>query len=742
MKRFIFLICIIAVYQSLEAEVYISFNAMGPSKTTLKFSNINWWVEYQFDSTGNFNSPIFRTKISKGSWTDTVMGLRLNKTYYFRSRQVRSDGTVMSNWVNTTYNTARYPLAQFINSGNFVNYVTYPLHKFTYNYFNKADFWYDVSPDFNSPLVYKTSRANDYSPIYLPMYGKYDTLYIRAKVDDDFDSLPWKTVMLVKAFKPILSTAGKSPCNDSSKFNVDLIYNFPTTFSSNTWKTYVIYKGQLDSFAFKSFSKSYELTDNSPFTVITNGQFSEDTFSGSFTDTTLLEDPLKLNQALNYKINTVPNMSILIYPGDCNTGIELELHSDSTYSNLLSTQYKNNKSSGSALQFLTNWSYFDGSALRYRIIRCGIKGKWFNIPTGNYKPSIGYPIQLGVDTTNSSWTISHNNYILGKQLEIEHDIHIDFITSKKRTYIINDTSKFKLESLFGNYNFVRCRIIDGTYKSQWSNTVSKKFTLGSISKPSNHFTQPSWICQSNTYIFSGLQMRFGHSSGQMKYMVLNPQNMFTDIYDFADGDTVYYQLRLFTPIDTSSWSIVFKHIFKGSVDKCFVPWINYNGYQNGLDTFLLSWKDKNPVYTTGFKIYLGPSKREFKGEIELPKTQSSFVIVRKSYPSNWYFALYPACVSPMTYTTIEPEWYPLNGQNTNLDMVYIPEIYYSLESGTVFNNSETAYSIKLYDNMGRLIMETSIEAGGSHSLSGINEGIYHIQYDNQFKHSQQSILIQ
>lgn len=741
MKRIIFLLITSFTFVVSQAQVSINFNVIGPSTVELRFSDIHYWVEYQCDTTSNFNSHYLRTKISKGSWTDTITKLKLGRVYSFRSRHVRSDGTIMSDWKGVTYFTATYPLNQYFSSGLYVNYVNIPIHKFIFPYFNQMDLWYDITPNFNSPYLTKVSRSNDFTQILIPMYGPYDTLYVRSRVSDVYDSLPWKTVMLIKDFKPNYTLTSRNPCNDSTKFRVELQCNFYSSFTNYDWKTYIKYGNTIDSVNTNFFNKPIDLVDNSSITIITNTQFYDDTFSGYMNDTTIVDDPLKLNQALQYVISTTTSTTISFINYDCNTGIELEHHTDTNYINKISTQYKNNKTSFSQIQFVTNWSQFTGTALRYRIIRCGIKGKWFNIPPGNYVPVISKPMQIGIDTTQSQWTIYRSNFISGKNIEIEHDINVNFNSPKKRTYLISDKQNFNLESLFGNFNFVRCRLVDGPFKSAWSNVVSKQFTNGGVNKSNNNFTQPIWSCIITVPYFSGMHMRFGHSSSAMKTFIPKP-SQFPDTFDFVEGDTVFYQLRRFTSIDTSNWSGVLKDVYKGNSSFCFIPWITYNGYQNGKDTFYLKWKDKNPSYTSGFKLYIGPSKLNFKGEIDIPKSQSSFLIDRKKYPANWYFALYPACSMYKNYTTLVPEWYSFNGWGTSLNSTEITEIYYSTESQTIFNNSDRVYSIKIYNNIGQLIQFTDVQPNSIYTFNDFPSGVYHLQFNNYFNYFQESILIQ
>lgn len=736
------LVCLLLSTSSFIAssQVFITFPTLGPSNPELRFSSNNYWIEYQFDTTSDFNSYLFRTKICPGKSTDTVMRLKLGRTYYFRSRQIETNGTPINNWWNTQYSTANYPLSNFFTSKQEVNYITYPLHKFTYAYTNKAEFWYDIRADFKSPYLVKTTINNNPNPILLPTF-KYDTLYIRSKVYDVYDSLPWKTAILVRDYRPDAYISPNSPCNDSSKFYVDYFYNFNSTFKNNTWKSYISYGNYRDSSINSNYMKSFVLTDNQPVRIISQGQFSEDTFSGSFTDTTYLNDPLRLNSPLSYYIFTTPGIRIRIHPNVCNTGIELELHSDSTYTNLLSKQYKNNTTSGNPLLFSTSWDFYNAYALRYRIIRCGIKGAWFNIPKDAYYPSISHTIQKDVDSSNSTWTINHSNVLTGKTLEVELDINSQFNSQKKKTYRIRDTSVFYLESLFGRINFVRCRIIDGPQSSHWSNVTYKGFTQNSITTAYSLFTQPQYTVTPNVPGFNGFQMLFGHKSNQLKYSIKNLPLQTPDTFDFVDGDTVYYKLRRYTPIDTSSWGAIIKGIYIGRSGVCFTPFILYNGYQNQLDTFHIRWKEKNPKYAQGYQMIFGPAKNNYKGIIDLPKTQFEYTINRQQFPANWYFSVYPACSSPNTYSGLTQDWYPLNGQNTTISEINSNLVFYSQASNSIINNSEDAFQFNLYDNLGRLINSGTIDPNATILLQTIDPGVYHLELRQGMNQLQQKILI-
>ena len=739
MNRLI-IVCLLVFSSSFIAssQVSMSFPAAGPSNPVISFNKINYWVEYEFDTISTFNSHLYRTKICKGKYTDTVMRLKLARTYHFRCRQIDNKCNPVSDWYYTQYSTANYPLSNFFDSKVPV-YINYPFHKFTYAFSNKADFWFDTQADFKSPRAVKTTILNNLNPTFLPAY-KYDTLYIRSKVYDINDSLPWKTAMLIRDFKPDAYFSPYIPCNDSTKFYTELFYNINSTFRNNTCKSYISYGTYSDSAISTNYIKSMVLVDNQAVRIISVMQFNEDTFSGSFTDTTYLSNPLSLGSALSYNIFTTPNTSIRINTNACNTGIELELHSDSTYSNLISSQYKNNKTTSSPLLFQTAWDYFNPYALRYRIIRCGIKGQWFNIPK-YYIPNIAHSEPLSVDTTNSKWTIFHNNVLTGKTLEVEHDINAFFNSPKKKSYQIKDSSSFILESLFGRHNFVRCRIKDGPMSNNWSNTTFKYFTNKTITDANTTFSQPLWTCTPKVLGYSGFQMIFGRAENKLIYSIKSMPLQSPDTFDFVDGDTVYFKLRRYTPIDTSAWGPVLKGVFRGDINLCFVPYITYNGYQNGLDTFHIKWKEKNPLYAKGYKLYFGPEKNTYKGIIDLPKTQFSYTINRKQYPANWYFSVYPTCNTPNNYSGIPQVWYPLNGINTGIENNFISTVFYSQQSGRVINNSDETFTFKLFDNLGRMIEAGSIHALESIALPSIDPGVYHLELDNGQQQFQQKILI-
>ncbi|MCC6817763.1 MAG: T9SS type A sorting domain-containing protein, partial [Bacteroidia bacterium] len=675
-------------------------------------------------------------KIAKGTWTDTVMGLKLGRNYNFRSRQIRSDGSAQSNWSGTIYTTAYYPLSNLYRSGQYSNIITSPINKITQAYYPETQIWFDVLPDFSSPNAIKTSRANSSTPVYIPLYTNHDTFYMRSKVVDKDDSLPWKTIQIITDFKPTISINSSNPCNDSSIYYISIYYNMSSTFQNNNCISYIEYNNKIDSNINRFYTKSIGITDNSPLRIRTNFQYSEGTVSNSFTDTTFVLDPLNISKPLNYSFQTIPNSIISFIPQSCNTGIELEHHTDTNYNSLISVQYKNNKTLGTLLQFNTNWDVFSGTALRYRILRAGIKGQWIKIPNGSYTPNIVYSSQIGIDTSYSNWTITRTNPYTGKNLEIELDISNQFNTSKIKRYLIKDSVNFKLESLFGKNNFVRCRLVSGTYKSQWSNTVSKHFSTGSLQSAYTIFTHPNWsyslgIAQD----YAGAEIQFGHSPTELNIQYNKLKTSIPDTFDYVDGDTVYFRIRRFTPIDTSNWSGLLKAVYKGSNSLCFTPKILHNGVGNNLDTFHLKWLDKNPNYSEGFQLMFGPKINEFKGFLDIPKGTNSIAINRKQYPSNWLFGLYPKCSITKSYSSLLPEWYALDGRNTAIEdnKWEAPLIYFNQELNAFTNNSEFDYTIQLYDQVGRLIFEGEILAFQNLTVGDLAQGIYHLSVINSLQ---------
>jgi hypothetical protein len=742
MKNFVFLFLVIGFTNSIDADVSISFVQKGTTIVDVKFSNKDFWIETQFDTSLNFNSPVFRKKISPFVLNDTIMGLKLGRTYRFRTRQIFPNGTIQSDWTYANYNTSNYPFSQYINSDKPINYITTPFHQFTYVYQPLTEFWYDTSPKFNSSRLFKTTRSSNLTPIDIPLYKNHDTIYIRARVSDQTDSLPWKSAMLVTKFKSPIAITGYIPCNDSTTFYVEMISSFRSTFPTLSSKSYIYYNGTLDS-SIDYIYRLYGLKNNDPIKIFNKLSYTDGTISDFYYDTIEFNDPLNLTKPLKYVMSYSPTKTIGIFPNACNTGIELELHADTFYNNIIQSQYKNNKTSESALFFNTNWDVLSGNALRYRIIRTGIKGPWFNIPN-IYTPVISYAIPIpGDDTSHSEWIIKRDNYQTGKKLEVELDINVEFNSKKKKTYHFNDSGNFRVESMFGRSNYVRCRISDGSFTSKWSNTVYKNFVY-EFGQINTLFSQPNWYSiPVNQSLYSGLEMIFGHTPQNLSTFKLSPEIAFTDTFDYTTGDTVYFKLRRKTPIDTSEWSQVLKSVYKGSSTICFTPKMKYCGTANGLDTFHIKWLDKNPDYSNGMQIVFGPRKNQFKGIIEVPKGISSYVINRKQFPANWVFALYPVCKSPNIYSSVKPEWNSLNGEKISSlnDELAEKNIVYSYERGALINLTETTFQYKIHDITGRLMDQGSLYASGIKEITGLSQGIYIITITNTYNLSYSKSII-
>lgn len=741
MKKFILSIFSLSFCLLSSAQVSLSFRSSGSCIANFQVSNINFNAEIQFDTSQNFNTPLLRTKISKGSWTDTVMGLKLGRTYYFRSRQVQTDGVPRSGWSNTQYTTANYPFSNLYNSGKYTNILQNPTHKFIHPYDPKLYFWTDVSPSFNSPRLQKFTRAaSDYTPIFVNLYKEHDTLYIRSKVVDQTDSLPWKDLMLIADFRPVVSYGANAPCTDSNTYRLNVNGYIYTSFTNNNITYYIVQNSGIDSFKSSNFFNNYNLSNNDPIKIITKGYLYEDTFSTQFTDTLIISDPIDLSKPLGYNMQ---NQVITFYTYTCNkTTVELQLHQDTNFNSLINTQTAGTSSSSNQISFTTTWDPFTSQGLRYRVNRLGIWGPWINFSNQSYVPKIIYSGNIGIDTSTSKWTITRVNPT-NKMLEIELDNTLLFNSVKKKSYLINDASSYNLESLFGLFNYSRCRVVIGTYKSPWSNTVSKNF-VKDISNCYLSFSHPdcSYTIPFSMY-FSGAEIQVGYSAKSLPIHINKVNSVFQDTFKFKDKDTVYFRIRRYTPIDTCSWSPVFKSLFRSNSFICATPKIIYNGFRNQLDTFHVVWIDKNS-YIEGAQLMFGPRSYDFRGIIDVPAGVNRYIIKRSDYPAGWWFAVYPKCSSTRSYSSVLPGWYMFNGQKIGIDQsIDNSLVYFSQDRQCLVNPGESEFDFIVYDQVGHQVYQGHLNAYDRNDLPDLSTGVYHIILNNTFQnYSHLSIVIE
>lgn len=726
MKRIILILLLSFSFVLCQAQVSVNFDKIGTTIVYMRFSNISYWVECQIDTSDLFNSEKRRSKISKGTWTDTFSGLKLGKSYYIRSRQIKNDGTPISNWSGVYYPTAYYPFITYDDVKNGVIYLNSP--KQSLNHYNDVEthFWYDTTPDFNSIHLKKYIFKKNTTPIQLKLYENHDTFYYKTFVKDANDSLPWITVKVITDFKPSINMSKVYPCHDSTIYKFNFYYNMNKYFA-DLYSDVRVYQNNKLITSFNDVYKStvFRLNSYDPIEVRSIITYNIDTSLYTVYDTSFFKDLTGVNSKNQYTIQTIPSNSIRIFGPSCTYfKVELQEHSDNQYNQLLSSQIKDT-SLNSPVTIYTDWSQFSSTALRYRIIVGNDTGIWFNIPNLDYKPIINFYTQNSLDSIYSTWSIYRTNPIIGKFLEVELDINSSFNSLKKKTYLIRDSVKFNLESLFGAYNYVRCRLIDGAYISPWSNTVKKEFSKGTLHFIPMVFRHPTWHFNTSIQIYNGWDFNYGHAPNLLNRHILTSNSWLPDTFDFVNGSQVYYRLRRYTPIDTSEWTTVFNGKYTIDNSICALPKILHNGYQNNSDTFHLVWLDKDPVNSKGYLLTFGPMPNTYKGLIEVNKGTNNLVVHKYTIPPNWYFSIYPVCPSNKTNPTLSPEWFQINTK-TDLQSgnFYSKTVFYDSENNRVVNLSQQTQSVKIYDQNGRLVMDTSLEAGGNIELIDLNTGIY------------------
>lgn len=717
-----------------KAQPNFYFNAQGSINLSFRMLPASSLIEYQYDSVSTYISPQFRSKIVNTGY-DSISGLSFEKQYFFRCRYVNANGNPTSNWSQTVYSTATYPLEELFKQNTPIVSLRTPTYKFLHRYTTYFELWYDTVPGFNSSQLKKYSSNTLYSYHKLGLIKNKKEYYLRARVFDGSESLSWKTIHVRNDFKTTVSLTSNGGCTDTSIAYYLYFYNYVSDAVSFSNKTYVKYGSFRDSFTGNSYGVNIQIKDTNAvyFYCKTNVQY--DSLVLNYNDTQVYRNLLGSSGQISYLFRSMPQNSIYFMGASCNTNIDLELYSDSTLITLLKTQTKSNGNTPAAITFDTDWDFFKKNVLRYRSIRFGVKSPWTYIYPKDYIPNIEHPIQAAQDTTMSKWTIYRNYIFKGKKLEVLLDVNGNFNSPKLKSYTINDSSEFYLESLFDYYNYVKCRITDGVSKTNWSKIAAKPFTASPLNNITLNITHPT----GNLYIYpfsrlNGVQVKMGTDSNNLRYNVIDVPNMFMDTFDFVSNDKVYFKLRRYTGIDTSIWSKMSSFIYKTNSSICMSPVIVYNGNRFGKDTFDLRWKDRDPSSSTGNYLYFakGPSPADIQGIIEIPKGVSFINLRRKDYPLNWYYAVYPKCAYNRAYSQVETKWYPLNPLVSleSLDDEYNP-VFYNYDHKTLVSNSDTEQEFEVYDLNGKIIFQGIINDTAPVDLSMLGNGIYVVKLMTQ-----------
>ena len=718
------------------AQPQIYFNSQGSTNVSLRFSSINYRIEYQLDSVSTYSSPQFRRKFVS-AWTDTVMGLSLNTEYFFRSRFVDGTGSPVSSWSGTVYKTATYPLPDLFKQTTATATLSTPVYKYTHYTETFFELWYDTVPGFNSSQLKKFSGSTLYAIYKLGLIQNHKSYYLRARVADGTESLPWKTIHVVNRFRPSVKLQPNGGCTDTSIAYYLSFSNYISDAVSFSNKTYVRRGNKVDSFTGNSIGVNLQIQDSNSIQVFCNTSIQYDSATVSYKDTQIFRNILGSIGQISYDFTSDPKNVIYFNGSSCNTFIELELYEDSTLSNRLNTRTNTNGKTNGIIGFVSNWDYFKQNVLRYRSIRFGYVSEWSYIYPKDFTPRIAHTsFPGGADTTSSKWTVYRYYTFPGKQLEVWLDVDPSFNSPKRKQYFINDSSEFYLESLFGNYNYVKCRLTDGTQFSKWSNTASKPFTSAPLNRLNFSMTHPmgyfSIFPYANVY---GVQLQLGKDAQNLNYNLDRAENNIPDTFDFVRNEQVYFRARRYTPIDTSVWGKVQSFVYYTNQNICMSPKITYNGNRFGKDTFDIRWIERDPAASTGYHLYLAKSPAAFsiEGIIELPAGSTSANIRRRDFPNSWYFALYPNCKFNKSYSPLGAVWYPLDplvsvqsaGAYNDATQVFYNSSRNALECAADF-----AFDCSVYDLNGRLLTEQALDAATPLYLPALNSGIYYAKLCN------------
>jgi hypothetical protein len=717
-----------------KAQPNFYFNAQGSINLSFRMLPASNLIQYQYDSVSTYNSPQFRSKIVNTGY-DSISGLSFEKQYFFRCRYVNANGDPTSNWSQTTYNTATYPLEVLFKQTTSKAILSVPIYRFLNRYSCFFELWYDTVASFNSSQLKKISTNTLYTYHKIGLIKNKKEYYLRARVVDGSSALPWKTIHVQNDFKPTVSLTSNGGCTDTSIAYFLIFSNYFSDAVSFSNKTYVQYGSHKDSFTSNSYGVNIQIKDTNSIYFYCKTKVQYDSAEINYTDTQAFRNLLSASGQISYLFRSMPQNAIYFMGASCNTNIELELYSDSTLMTLLKAQTKSNGKINSAISFDTDWDYFKKNVLRYRSIRFGVKSEWTYIYPRNYAPSINHPIQAATDTTTSKWTVYREFLFPGKKLEVLLDVNSNFNSPKLKSYTINDSSEFYLESLFDSYNYVKCRITDGVTKTNWSKIASKPFTAAPLNNVTLSITHPT----GNLYTYpssrlNGVQVKMGTDSNNLRYNVIDVPNMFMDTFDFVSNDKVYFKLRRYTGIDTSIWSKMSSFVYKANSNICMSPVIVYNGNRFGKDTFDIRWKERDPGNSIGNYLYFAksPTPGSIGGIIEIPKGINFINLRRRDYPIDWYYAVYPKCGFNKTYSQIATKWFPLNPLvSIDNEEESIIQVYYNYEQKTLLSNTDFEQEFEVYDLNGKTIRQGLISKDAPVDLSMLGNGIYIVKLTAQ-----------
>ncbi|MDI1234219.1 MAG: T9SS type A sorting domain-containing protein [bacterium] len=728
MRKFLLCFFILTCVELLAQTPRISFQSNdGLTNISFSFSEIYYPRQYMFDTTPNFNSKYLRVKVPI-DWTDTVQNLKLNRTYYFRSRYTSGPNT---SWINSEYYTATYPILELLTNKSLV-FFDKPMYYYDARYSVDAELWYDTIPTFNSSAL-KKFKSNTRGAKYLfDNTENFKTYYLRGRTFVKNDTLPWRTIKVTNKFKPTF-TYGESGCKDTNSITFNICsYNYITNATSFTTTAFIYYNdNKIDSNKTFSYCNQYGITDTNKIKVISISDIVFPTYSKKYIDTTYFESPLKAFVPIDLRIDNGGNgkigFNLMNVP--CNTRVEVELYTDSTLTNKVQTYASNNSST----IFNIPWDPFSNNMIRYRFKKFKSASDWIYYSNKNFEISLSFYASYK-DTTLSDWS-PYKNYTNNKyKMEVWVDKTPDFNSVKLTKILVRDSSYLLVNSIFAKYNYAKCRMVNNRKFTLWSNTISKQFTNALI-KPILQYNYPT--SNISAYPLSPLdksELQLGRTPTQFHKSISFDYTNFLDTLDFNENEIVYYRARRYTKIDTSDWGQVLSTQLKISNFYCVTPYITYDGNASNKDTFYLRWSEKSPSNSEGYYLYLGKSKKDFNAIVSVPKGVNEYLVNKKDFPSNWYYALYPVCGINRNNTLIEPIWKPLNANTTSLfnsEIVTYP-FYFNAGVNLIQSISEQLSQCEIYDLQGRLIINQAIEANGTLVLSQLSSGRYYARFSNPY----------
>lgn len=632
------LLCLMLSATALQAVEPVSasvqsYNGVAPADIRYNFSGAAYRIQTYVDTTPNFNSKYLRIKYIRATY-DTMMNLKLGRTYYIRTTYVDANNNMISDYYRTyEFYVAGYPRVGDVDfsrtkqiNTRLVNKLTFPIGAYL-----DYDLLYDTSPNFNSP-AFRQFLSPGQTQAMTHLLKNNHHYYLRARVRHGAQLLDWKTVEVNNTLKPYITPPGRN-CTPDQQVSFS-VYNLGATTIFGT--TLYFKKGSInDSFYLGpvgSYVKTLPYADYKGMLFVLKGKFEADGDTIQIIDSTILDADFNDEylfttpygtQSGGFRFANIPCV------GD---SIQIELYSDTTLSKRL-YRLDTIKRTTSPFDFtIPGYSYIDGHVLRFRYAFPGYYSLW-KYYYQKQNPLLIISNLSASDSMNTAWPISKTTQFSGVQVEIEHDVLPDFSSPKKQVYRKAEAGSFTLPVLFGRKNYARLRLTRDTVRSDWSNTIERSCFSG---------IQPMGVCQARypSVLLTGFlwkqsqtEFRYGQDSLKLDLYSQPFQVLFGPL---TLGRKVFVQQRFFSEVDTSVWSKTYGCNTINPSNYCCNPFLEYNGYQQPQDTFHLRWKHRNDSKVKGYYVFVGSSQRIY-GHFYVAYPDSVFVVERKLFPPDWIF---------------------------------------------------------------------------------------------------------